>query len=441
MSRARAKRWVARASAIFLLMLVLGSVGGALVAQTPEVPTITSAPADPTNNTAAAFTFTTKKTPSSFQCALDGATFAACGSSSPSTKTYSGPLASGGHSFQVRSVSGSTTTAPSTYSWTIDTTAPRALLVNRTGATPTNAGSVSWTVTFDENVIGVDASDFRIERTGLGGTASVTSVSGSGAAYNVSASTGTGSGTLALNLVDDDSIVDRARNALGGVGVGNGNRAGQSYSIDKLPPPTPVITEHPDDPDSSADAGFVWTSSEDGVAFHCKIEAGSWNPCVSPFAFTVDSSNFGTHQFAVRAADAAGNLSQNANYSWKVDTSKKIFGIIPGGTESRFGYDELYPGVWRWLEITLTNPHNFAISVTSLTVTVVSSPASCLASTNIEIEQAPLSATHPVVVPRGGSVAMTGTDRPRIRLRNLPTNQDACKGAHFGLSYKGSATK
>lgn len=440
MRQGRAKRVAARGGALLLLLLAVEPVGGVLVAQTPEVPTIMSAPANPTNRTSASFTYSSKKT-SSFQCALDGGAFVACGSSSPSSKTYSGPLVPGSHSFQVRAVSGSITTDSTTYSWTIDTTAPRALAVNRAGASPTNADSVSWSVIFDEDVTGVDASDFELVKTGLGGTTSIASVSGSGGVFGVSATTGTNAGILALNLVDNDSILDLAGNELAGSGAGNGDRAGQSFDIDKVSPPPPVIIEHPDDPDSSADSRFAWTSSETGVAFQCRIEAGTWNPCASPFTFTVDTSSFGTHQFAVRATDAAGNVSQAASHSWKVDDSKKVFGIT-AGIESRTSYDALlYPGVWRWVEITLTNPHNFPISVTSLTVAVVSSPASCPAATNVEIEQAPLSSTHPVVVPRNGSAAVTGTDRPRIRLRNLSTNQDACKGAYFELSYEGSATK
>ena len=48
--------------------------------------------------------------------------------------------------------------------------------------------------------------------------------------------TGTGNGTIGLNLVDDDSIVDGSGNQLGGSGAGNGNFTGQIYTISKGAP-------------------------------------------------------------------------------------------------------------------------------------------------------------------------------------------------------------
>ena len=49
----------------------------------------------------------------------------------------------------------------------------------------------------------------------------------------MTANTGTGNGTLGLNLVDNDTILDTSANPLGGTGSGNGNFTGQSYTIDK----------------------------------------------------------------------------------------------------------------------------------------------------------------------------------------------------------------
>ena len=118
----------------------------------------------------------------------------------------------------------------------VDTTAPTVQSINRVGTTPTNAASVSWTVLFSESVTGVDASDFALATTGAVTGATITSVSGSGNQYTVTANTGTGSGTLGLNLVDNDTILDTSANPLGGTGAGNGNFTGQSYTIDKTQP-------------------------------------------------------------------------------------------------------------------------------------------------------------------------------------------------------------
>lgn len=44
--------------------------------------------------------------------------------------------------------------------------------------------------------------------------------------------TGTGDGTLRLDVIDDDSIVDAAISSLGGSGTGNGNfTSGESYTL------------------------------------------------------------------------------------------------------------------------------------------------------------------------------------------------------------------
>src|SRR6185369_2018366 len=82
-----------------------------------------------------------------------------------------------------------------------------------------------------DTVTGVDVNDFALTTTGVSG-ASITGVSGSGAIYTVTVNTGSGNGTIRLDVVDDDSIVDIADNPLGGVGVGNGSfTGGESYTI------------------------------------------------------------------------------------------------------------------------------------------------------------------------------------------------------------------
>ena len=59
-------------------------------------------------------------------------------------------------------------------------------------------------------------------------------VSGSSATYSVTVNTGSGNGTIRLDLVDNNTIIDDANDPLGGVGSGNGTyRAGEIYTINK----------------------------------------------------------------------------------------------------------------------------------------------------------------------------------------------------------------
>ncbi len=120
--------------------------------------------------------------------------------------------------------------------YTIDKAAPSALSSNRAGADPTSASSVDFDVTLSETVTGVGLADFALTTTGVSG-ASVTGVSGSGTLYTVTVNTGSGSGTIRLDVLDDDSIVDASGNPLGGTGAGNGGfTSGQAYAIDRTSP-------------------------------------------------------------------------------------------------------------------------------------------------------------------------------------------------------------
>jgi hypothetical protein len=435
MKRFRAAKRTTRAIVVFLGVLAVGSFGlgvYALAAQPLPAPTIASMPANPTNQTSATFTYTDQKKISSFQCSIDSSTtFVACYTGQTSTKSYSG-LALGSHTFHVKAISGSDVSAVTSYAWTIDQTAPFVVSINRAGSNPTNASSVSWTATFSESVTGVDVSDFQLANGGLSGP-SISLVSGSGAVYAVTANTGTGNGTLGLNLFDNDSIKDLAGNSLNGSGTGT-SVLGQGYSIDKTPPPAPVITEHPSDPSPTAESTFAWTESEPGVAIQCSIENGPWQSCTSPKTFTVDSSSEGLHQFAVRAVDGAGN-SSSATYSWKVNN---VAFSISGNAIGL-----LYPGVWRPIAITILNPNNFPIYITSLTAGApASSPANCQPSSNIDFQQSPLSSVHTFPVAANSTASLPVADRPQVQLKNLPTtNQDSCKDASFTLTYSGTATK
>ncbi len=116
---------------------------------------------------------------------------------------------------------------PSTYS-------PTVVGILRAGPDPTSASSVPFTVAFSEVVTGVDMTDFDLTTTGGISGASVQSVSGSGDTYTVMVGTGTGSGTIRLDVVDDNSILDESSNALSGSGKTDGSYdKGEAYTIDK----------------------------------------------------------------------------------------------------------------------------------------------------------------------------------------------------------------
>jgi hypothetical protein len=116
---------------------------------------------------------------------------------------------------------------------------PVVLSITRLNANPTSAASVDYELSFSKPVSGVDLlppfADFKVspgfEVTGAAVTG-VTAISDS--IYKVSVNTGTGNGSLRLDIVDDDSIIDAEGNPLGGTGAGNGDfNAGETYTINR----------------------------------------------------------------------------------------------------------------------------------------------------------------------------------------------------------------
>ncbi len=91
---------------------------------------------------------------------------------------------------------------------------PTVSSINLASRSPTNASSVSWTVTFSAAVTGVSSSNFTLVKSGLSGTPTIGTVSGSGTTWTVAASTGAGSGTLQLNLTSDTGIKDGEQHAV-----------------------------------------------------------------------------------------------------------------------------------------------------------------------------------------------------------------------------------
>jgi subtilisin-like proprotein convertase family protein len=130
-------------------------------------------------------------------------------------------------------------------------------------ANPSFASSVDFNVTFSRPVSGVDAGDFALTTSGVSG-ASVTGVVGSGSLYTVTVNTGSGNGTIRLDVVDDDSILEATLlTPLGGAGTGNGNfTAGQSYTMDKTAPAVLSSLRVNPNPTNLASVDFTVTFSE-----------------------------------------------------------------------------------------------------------------------------------------------------------------------------------
>jgi Glycosyl hydrolase catalytic core/Bacterial Ig-like domain len=85
-------------------------------------------------------------------------------------------------------------------------------------------------------------------------------------------------------------------------------------------PPTVSIASGPPAGSLTNDATptFAFSSNETGVTFACRVDAGSFKPCGSPY--TLPKLSDGNHTLYVKAIDPAGNESALASRSFTVDT-------------------------------------------------------------------------------------------------------------------------
>ncbi|MEW6400300.1 MAG: multicopper oxidase domain-containing protein, partial [Chloroflexota bacterium] len=141
-------------------------------------------------------------------------------------------------------------------------TPPSVISSVRQNSNPSNRSTVFFLVTFSDPMTGVDVTDFALTADGITG-ASVASVTGTGATRSVGVLTGTGDGTIRLDVVDNDTILDDLGNPLGGPGIANGDfTGGQSYSIDRTPPAVVSSVRLNADPSNRATVFFSVTFSE-----------------------------------------------------------------------------------------------------------------------------------------------------------------------------------
>jgi Big-like domain-containing protein/cellulase (glycosyl hydrolase family 5) len=88
-------------------------------------------------------------------------------------------------------------------------------------------------------------------------------------------------------------------------------------AVDTTPPDT-TLTGGPSGTVATTSASFAFTASEPGT-FECSLDAAAWAVCSSPA--TYDGLADGTHTFAVRGRDAAGNVDPTpATQTWTVKT-------------------------------------------------------------------------------------------------------------------------
>lgn len=102
------------------------------------------------------------------------------------------------------------------------------------------------------------------------------------------------------------------------------------WLIDSIAPETTLVAT-PAAADNSTSVQFEFSANEQNVTFDCSVDNGSFTPCMSGDTFGPLAD--GTHGFAVRATDRAGNVDASpAIFAWRIDTAMPDTQILSGPT-------------------------------------------------------------------------------------------------------------
>ncbi|HEV3375764.1 MAG TPA: Ig-like domain-containing protein [Thermoleophilaceae bacterium] len=245
--------------------------------------TITSGPSGPTNDSTPTFAFSSEAG-ASFQCRVDNGAFAAC--SSPHTTAA---LADGAHTFEVWATDAAGNTgAAASRAFTVDTVAPQTTVDSgpsglTNDSTPTFGFSSEAGASFHCRV---DAAAFAAC-----------------------------SSPLTTGALSDGAHTFEVR-ATDAAGNTDASPASRAITVDTAAPQT-TITTAPPATTSSTSAEFGVNSNDSGATFECSLDGAAFATCTSPRIYS--GLAVGTHQFGVRARDAAGNLDASpATHSWTI---------------------------------------------------------------------------------------------------------------------------
>jgi hypothetical protein len=403
----------------------------------PPAPAISSHPADPTNQQSASFGFSDTQGGVTFKCSLDGSPFGPC----TSPKAYNN-LNDGSHTFQVEALDSlGATSSPASFTWAVNTKPPKITLdfPNDNGlytADEWNAGcpSPGYCGTASDPV-GVQQVQLSIQQVSSGkywnGTSFVAgqtfvTAPNTSWSYGFTAATFPADGDFTVNVRATDN-------------AGNTTPAAQyvhaTLTIDRTPPPAPTLKKTPGNPTTDTHAHFEYQDSEPGVKFQCSLDGATYTNCGDHKDY--DHLAQGSHTFCVEAIDKAGNASSATCFTWVIGAG--LANLTVSGNATGL----LYPaGPAQPIGVTFTNPNSVAVTITSLTITLVpgSFPLGC-SSGDFQVNPSNVSASHPITVPAGGSVTLPdsvnapGVTAPTIQMNDSGSDQYLCKGATFSFTY------
>ncbi len=258
---------------------------GATLPQT----TIVSGPPRITNERGATFDLASDPEPATFECRLDGAAFEDC--SSPAAV---GDLEDGEHTLDARAVtSAGADPSPARWEWTVDTAAPQTAI---DAAPPASTSLTTASFSF---------------------SASETGALFSCALDQAAASDCTSPREYQGLAVGEHTFTVTARDAAGNADPTPATRTWTVTSSDPTAPDT-QIDSGPAGTVQDYDASFSFSSPSAGATFECRMDAGSYQACVSPVTYL--NLLDGAHTLRVRAISGGTPDPTPATRAWTIDT-------------------------------------------------------------------------------------------------------------------------
>ncbi len=261
--------------------------------------TIASGPSGPTNDSTPTFGFSSSETNSTFQCRFDSAAFVAC--SGPGATHTPTALSEGAHTFSVQATdqAANVDATPATRSFTVDTVIPDTTISSGPSG-PTNDSTPTFGFSSSET-----NSTFQCRFD----SAAYVACSGPGATHTPTSALSAGAHTFSVRAVDQATNTDATP-------------ATRSFTVDTAAPNT-TISSGPTGT-TSATPTFGFTSNETNSTFQCRFDSAAFAACSGPGATHTPSTPLsgGSHTFAVRAVDQAGNIDASpATRSFTVDVT------------------------------------------------------------------------------------------------------------------------
>ena len=253
---------------------------------------ITAGPTGPTNGNKPSWTFTTAGNPTTVQCKVDAAAFAAC--TSPFT---SAQLLDGTHTFTVQVSDAANNMNSDSRTIMVDTIAPTVTITSGPSG-PTNVSMPTFTFSTAGTPLTIDC---RIDG-GLFATCT--------SPFTQASALSDASHTFEVKVTD---------------AAGNFSNATRTFTVDTSGPTVTITNTTP--PPSDNTPTFTFTTTGAPTTVECAIDTGTYAACTSPF--TSSPLGGGAHVFHVQVADDASNTAM-AMQSFTIDSTAPTVAITSG---------------------------------------------------------------------------------------------------------------